>query len=394
MNRTLLRFIDKSLGKLVVRAVALYDRAGRLFRRSGRTGAEGVPANILAVKLVGLGDTVLMLTPLARLRAAFPEARITVLATPLSIGVLPVQPAVDEVIVYDVFGGDKGVPGIIRISRLLKSRRFDCVIDFEQHFQLTSLLAYLTGAPRRIGFYYGDSPRKALFTDPVPLDPDRHMVDSYMGLLAPLGLRAGKVEELDALFIPAEDRGPVDGWLAEKGVAAGDILVGMHPGSGARAPAKRWGVERYAEVIRRLRREYRAKVVLTGSAQEADLAAGIMKTAGPESVFTSSGLFDMRRTAALLSRCDLFISNDTGPMHVAAAVGTPTIGVFGPETPVRYAPVGRANTALYKKIHCSPCVHIYAGAVHDCEHGYCMQEITADDVWNAVLQYNLNGKER
>ena len=332
-----------------------------------------------------------MLTPLAHLRRRFPDARITALMTPLSAGILSVQPSVDETILYDVFGKDRGITGILRIVRLLRARKFDCVIDFEQHFQLTCILAYLTGAPRRLGFYFNGSPRRRIFTDPVYINPDQHMVESYMDLLGPLGVSCARVEELESVHIPAEDVEYAEAWLGDHDIGQGDMLVGVHVGSGPRAPAKRWGIEKYAEVVRRLRDDLGGKVVLTGSLGERDLAAKVAELAGGDGVFNASGELNIRQTAALLSRCRLFISNDTGPMHLAAALGTRTIGLFGPETPVRYGPVGKANRAVYAGVHCSPCVHIYAGIVNDCAEGLCMGAIEADDVWDAVLKSGVAG---
>jgi heptosyltransferase-2 len=398
MARALLRLVDRSFGRLLTRAILLYEGArgalgGR--RRGAPGGASDIkPRNILVIKLVGLGDTVLMLTPLARLRREFPGARITALVTPLSQGILAVQPQVDETIVFDVFGADRGLMGLLKVIRLIRRKGFDCVIDFEQYFHLTSILAYLTGARTRLGLYFDGSPRKGVFTGAVRSDPDRHMVDSYMRLLEPLGIAAEPVEELERVHVPDEDYRPVEAWLEGHGIGSDDVLVGMHPGSGPRAPAKRWGAARYAEIITRLRSEYRARVIITGDAGEKDLAASIVDLAGGEGVYDASGEFSIRQTAALLKKCRLFISNDTGPMHIAAAVGTPTIGIFGPETPVRYAPVGRANTAVYSRIHCSPCVHIYAGVVNDCSEGHCMKQISVDQVWDAVQRYDIGRRVR
>jgi len=396
MARAFLRFVDRSFGKYLVRAVAAYEGmrtalGGGRGRPAPGDGPGSRPLNILVIKLVGLGDTVLMLTPLAHLRRRFPDARITALMTPLSAGILSVQPSVDETVLYDVFGKDRGVGGILRIVRLLRDRKFDCVIDFEQHFHLTSILAYLTGAPRRLGFYFNGSPRRRIFTDPVHINPDQHMVESYMDLIGPLGISRARVEELERIRIPAGDAEYAGNWLENHGVGQEDLLVGIHAGSGPRAPAKRWGIEKYAEVVRRLRDDLGAKVVLTGSRDERDLAAGVIELAGGEGVFNSSGELSIRQTAALLARCRLFISNDTGPMHLAAALGTRTIGLFGPETPIRYGPVGKANRAVYAGIHCSPCVHIYAGVVNDCAEGICMGAIEADDVWDAVLKSGVGG---
>jgi heptosyltransferase-2 len=399
MARAFLRFVDRSLGRLLVRTIVFYERVravlrGRRGRQTAPVPADDSPRNILVIKLVGLGDTVLMLTPVAKLHRHLPQSGITALVTPLSVGILSVQPYVDETIVYDIFGRDRGIHGLLRIIRLLRARKFDCVIDFEQHFQLTPIIAFLTGAPRRLGFFFGRSPRKGIFTDPVCFDPGQHMVDSYMRLLEPLGICAGRVEELERIFIPDEDARPVEAWLQERGIGRDDMLVGVHPGSGPRAPAKRWGVEKYAEIIRRLRREYHARIVITGSRGERELVEKVIEHAGRDGVYNASGDFNIRQTTALLEKCRLFISNDTGPMHMAAALGRPTIGIFGPETPVRYRPVGKRSTAVYRAIHCSPCVHIYAGVVNDCSEGHCMKRITPDDVWKAVKEYNLRGVGR
>jgi heptosyltransferase-2 len=393
MARAFLRFVDRSFGRLLVRAIVLYDGF-----RGGRggpvpAGASGFgPRNILVIKLVGLGDTVLMLTPLARLRREFPDARITVLVTPLSVGILTSQPSVDETIVYDVFGKDRGISGILNMVRALRAGEFDCVMDFEQHFQMTSIVTYLTGAPRRIGFYYTGSPRKGLFTDPVFLNPDGHMVDAYMALLGPLGIESGRVEELQAISVPAEDVAAVDEWLAGHGIGPDDLLVGIHSGSGIRAPVRRWGVEKFAEIIRRLSNEGGATVVLTGGSEECARVREIIDLAGVDRSYSASGEFTILQTAALMKKCDLFISNDTGPLHISAAMGTATVGLFGPNSPTRYAPVGLDNISIFKDVHCSPCVHIHEGRVDDCSDGICIKQITVDDVWGAVQHYDLKGR--
>lgn len=330
-----------------------------------------------------------MLTPLARLRREFPEARITALVTPLSVGILTAQPAVDETIVYDIFGKDRGIPGILNIVRVLRAGKFDCVIDFEQHFQMTSIVTYLTGAPRRVGFYYTGSPRRGLFTDPVFLNPDGHMVDAYMALLGPLGIESGRVEELQPISVAPGDDAVVDGWLAGHGIGPDDLLVGIHSGSGIRAPVRRWGVEKFAEIIRRLSGERGATVVLTGGGEERERVREIIDLAGVDRVYSAAGEFTILQTAALMRRCNLFISNDTGPLHMSAASGTPTIGLFGPNSPTRYCPVGRNNISIFKHVHCSPCIQIHKGRIDDCRDGICVKRITAEEVWAAVEHYDL-----
>ena len=397
MARAFLRFVDRSFGKSLVRAIVLFDGIRRALgtksdRHRRSEAAARAPENILVIKLVGLGDTVLMLTPLARLCREYGGARVTALVTPLSVGVLKSQPSVDDIIVYDVFGADRGMLGLLDMVRLLRARKFDCVIDFEQHFQMTSVVSYLSGAARRVGFFYTGSPRKGLFTDPVFLDPSGHMVDAYMALLRPFGIEAPRVEELESIFVPPEEERAVDAWLSEQEIDPGTPLVGIHSGSGIRAPVRRWSPANFAEIIKRLRRERGAAVVLTGGMDERERVEGIIGLAGVEGVYSASGDLSILETAALMKKCDLFISNDTGPLHMAAASGTPTIGLFGPNSPTRYAPVGRHNTSIFKGVHCSPCIQIHRGRIDDCKDGICVKQISVDEVWDAIERYDLNRK--
>jgi heptosyltransferase-2 len=364
--------------------LALFERLTHPFRgRSAYAGGKE-PENILVIKLVGLGDTVLMLTPLRKLRDTFPRARISALVTPLSTGILEGQPQLDSLIIHDVLGRDRGPAGFIRLVRRLRAHGFDCVLDFEQHFQMTAILSYLINAPRRIGLYYTGNPRRHLLTDPVFLDPDRHMVDTYMGLLGPLGIEAPPVEVLEPVWIDPADTCEAERWLAARRRHREQPLVGIHAGSGIRAPERRWARPRFAEIIRRISAEYGADIVLTGNASEIDLVDDILKIAGIADAFSAAGCLTIKQTAALMKMCDLFISNDTGPMHIAASVGTPTLGLFGPNIPRRYAPVGKRTWSIFKGVECSPCIHIHKGIAGECGRGICMEAISVEEVWQAI----------
>lgn len=396
MRRKLLRLVDRSLGQLIALCIVVYDRILRPSAKRSRTDLtlEPAPKNILIIKMVGIGDTVLMLTPIQCLRRHFPDAKISALVTSLSSGIVIGQPSIDEVIVYNDLTWERGVLGFARLIRLLRNKRFDCVMDFEQHFRLTSVLAYLTGASRRIGFYYNRSLRGSLYTDSIHLDSDCNMVDSYMNLLRPLGIDSPPVDTLEGIHIGADDEAKVARWLANRGICSTDLVIGIHAGSGPRAPHKRWDKENFAEIIRRLQVNWGAKVILTGTTQERGLIQQIMSLVGDRTAYDSGGEFDTKQVAALAKRCDLFLSNDTGPMHIAAAVGTPTIGLFGPESPCRYAPVGKRNASIYKQLSCSPCVEIHKGKVRDCDNPVCMREISVEDVWTRILGYDLKGSRQ
>jgi len=387
MSRKLLRNVDKSLGRFAVLLLAAAGRTVSVVRRTvGLSSPEGAPKRILVIKLVGVGDTVLMLTPLRRLRQRFPEATISALVTPLSSDVLAGDPNVDDLIVYDVLGAGRGPGGLLRMLRLLRKKKFDCVIDFEQHFQATALMAYFSGAPVRIGFFFKPAGRGLLYSHPVFLDPDKHMVEAFADLLVPLGIEHATIERLEPIQISRQDHETAATWLRKNGIAETDLLVGVHPGSGPRAPQRQWGAEKFAQITTLLRDEIGAQVVLTGIAKERPLIDEIVRLTGKTGVHDAAGHFTVKQTAALLTRCSLFISNDTGPMHLSAAVGTPTIGIFGPESPRRYAPFGSGNVGVSKGLACSPCVQIHRGKSDYCSEPSCMKGIEVADVWAEVVR--------
>jgi ADP-heptose:LPS heptosyltransferase len=383
MRRRVLRIFDKTAGPAIILGLVAFARLARLFGGSRTAAVDKRPRAFLAIKMVGLGDTVLMLTPLRALRKRFPGATICVLATPLSSGILATQ-GLDEVVVYDALSPLKAILGFGRLVRLLRSRKFDCVIDFEQHFLLSAVMSFLAGAPMRIGFHFQRGLRRLMFTHPVVLDPEQHMVDSFMSLLGPLGLTALPVETLEGIETSPEIEARVASWLRARGIAGDDLLVGVHPGSGPRALSRRWGAGCFAEIITRLRNTLGAKVVLTGTARESALIEEIVTLAGSKGVSSSAGVFVPQEIAALAKHCSLFISNDTGVMHIAAATGTPTIGLFGPQTPRRYAPVGPRNAHIYKPMPCSPCVEIHRGEIRSCDDAACIRSIGVEDVWTEV----------
>lgn len=388
MLRKLLRFIDKTFGRLVIIILILYDRALRPpIKRPGKDSPGGKKIkNILVIKIVGLGDTVLMLTPIKRLREHYADVKISALVTSLSSGILADQRIIDEVIIYQVLDQHKGILDFIKLIRYLRSKRFDCVIDFEHHFKLVSVISYLTGAAKRIGFHYNQNLRGRLYTHSVFLDPGRHMVDSFMELLKPLDIESKQVKSLEKIHIHSSDEERVTSWLTAHGIKDNNLMVAIHAGSGLRALSRRWDKEKFAEIIRRLNEQYQARVILTGSRDEHELLEQIIKLAPNGTVYNSAGQLDLKGTAALMKRCQLVISNDTGPMHIAAAMGARTIGLFGPNLPSRYAPIGKNNAFIYKKVKCSPCIQVHEGKVFECQDPICMHQIGVEEVWTAIKQ--------
>jgi heptosyltransferase-2 len=381
-----MRFANRAMGPAACRAVKAYDNARRaLGVGSSETGSEGDYRKILMIKLAGLGDTVLMLPAIHALRARFPQAQMRALVSPLTNGLLCGQPGVDGCAMYDFFGTDRGWRGFLRTIRRLRRERFDLVVDFEQHFGLVPVLAYWTGAPTRVGFVGANAWRGCLFTHPVSLDGSKHMQEAFLDLAHVAGADAVAGGGAGRLWIAAEDRALVGRWLADRGVGQHDLLVTMHPGSGPH-PHKRWAPENFAALADKLVVKYAALVVLTGGPGEIEIVRQVAAIA-QHRVLIAAAELSVGQVAALIERSGILISNDTGPMHIGPAVGTRTVGLFGPELPLRYRPYGAEHVAVYRQLDCSPCINIHQGAGAGCTNPIrylCMKLITVENVWREV----------
>lgn len=387
MKRKLLRVVNRYAGSILISGVYFLGKIADMFlpKRTATVSDGADLNNILLIKLVGLGDTVLMLPGIKKIKEYYPNAKILVLTTPLASGILTGQPFIDEVIIYDIFGKDKGVSGFYRIISKLRKEKIDIVIDYEQHIKLHTIISYCSGASRIIGFDNDIIKRGRLLTDRIILDGDKHMLESFNDLLRPLGIDILQ-NKLEKIFVSEKDIKHVDDWMRSHGIKNDDLTVGIHIGSGDRAQSRRWSTQRFAEIADGISQEYQAKVVFTGTKAELALINEVSKLMKSTPII-SAGDFSIKQFAVLVAHFSLFISNDTGPMHISAAMGTSTIALFGPQDPVRYKPVGSGHYTIYKAASCSPCINVHYGVVPECtSHNYmeCMNNIGVDDVRQAI----------
>jgi lipopolysaccharide heptosyltransferase I len=304
--------------------------------------------NVAIVKLSSIGDVVHALPLAAALKRHRPETRVTWVAEAREATLLAGHPDLDEVIVADTRGWRRGRAPIAALhdmgtlTRRLRARAFDVVLD-PQGLVKSGLLTALTRAPRRIGFARGFRREwlSGLFINERVRPPAtaRHAVEQYLAFLTPLGIADPAIEFRLPADADADRR--VEAFLAGTGIKPHDRLVVVNPGSG-RAD-KQWPVAHYHELARRLADEAGARiVVLWGPGEETDartIAASIRDglAAPPTS---------LRELTALARRAQLMIAGDTGPLHIAAAVGTPCLGLYGPTSGARNGPYGPGHRVL------------------------------------------------
>ena len=347
--------------------------AGR-FKRLTR---PGVVERVLVRGTNWIGDAVLTTPALTALRAGFPDARIALLAKTAVAELLQGHPAVDDIVLYRDPGPHAGLGGKLSLAIQLSRGRYDLAILFQNAFEAAAITA-LAGIPNRYGF--ATDGRSLLLTHRVPLTPNirrRHQVEYYLDLLRPLGIPVDPVAPTLRTTLE-EDAAAVE-YLRAFGVEPARVVIGLNPGS-VYGSAKRWLPERYAHVADRLAAEHEACVLIFGGPGEESLGAaiaGMMKA--PTIVL--SGRTSVRQLMALIKRCRLFITNDTGPMHIAQAFGVPLVAIFGPTDPATTSPFGKGHELIRKPVDCSPCL------LRECPIDHrCMQRIGADEVYAAAVR--------
>jgi predicted lipopolysaccharide heptosyltransferase III len=341
------------------------------------------PRNILVIKLRYLGDVLLATPTLQALKAAYPSARQTMLVNRGTEEILHANPYVDDVIPLErgsIFQQCRFVADIRR-------RRFDTVVDLTDGDR-AAILSRMTGAPVRIGFNAEQRWTGRCYTTVVKSHAASHRIERDMAALAPLGVAAK--DSRPRIWLTPEDESQAEDLLRRLAVQSDRRWVVIQPG--ARYWFKAWPPERFAEVADRLIERYDCQVLVGGSPQEAGLAESVVRHAKRD-LISFAGFSNVRTLAALLKRAALFVGNDTGALHLASAVGTPVVGLFGPSNPAEWGPRGEPAEVLYKGLDCRICFH------PTCQRGEqnCMKLITTDEVLAAaerVLTSRILSSER
>jgi heptosyltransferase-2 len=323
-----------------------------------------------------VGDTIISFSAVSALRQRFPKARISVLAKARLAELWRANPAVDEVIPYDMPRGLRRPLGELCIAHILKRKKIDLAVIFPRSFS-SALMAFLGGIPRRIG--YKSEGRDLLLTEGITCTAEvlsRHRMYFYLHLIE--GLGQGASPPLPALSLNGNQARWAETFLSDNGLE-GKVLIGINPGA-TYGQAKCWPPERFAELGRKLKEDHGAFILIFGSSrhQEKSLNADIARGIGGHCL-DLSGETSLLQLAALLRSCRLLVTNDTGTMHVAAAVGTRVVAIFGPTDPRTTSPLGEGHVVVRRGVSCSPCLKRVCPADHR-----CMELISVEDVLEAA----------
>jgi ADP-heptose:LPS heptosyltransferase len=340
---------------------------------------------VLLLRLERIGDLLMVVEAIADARAAWPAADIDLVVGSWNEGLARLVPGVTRVETIDVpwlARGARGAswPELISRARSWHSRDYDLAINFEPDIR-SNFLVWRSGATRRFGYWSGGG--GAFLTDTFEYQPAAHVADNARALVASAAGRtppaAGLPTPTPRLTVPAEIQARANATL---GRTRGP-LIGVHASGGRES--KQWHLDRFASVARALAAAHDATIVLTGTAADRPLVDTIKRGLASLTVVDLAGDMDVPTLAGVLARLDLFVSSDTGPMHLAAAVGTPVVALFGPASPVRYGPRGYREHIVRVDLPCSPCGRVRLppercrGHIPD-----CMDGITVDAVVRAA----------
>ncbi|HIH37835.1 glycosyltransferase family 9 protein [Candidatus Woesearchaeota archaeon] len=326
-------------------------------------GKVGKKNRVLIIKLSGIGDGILLLPSIKPLTR---DHEVTLL---ISRQLAP------------IFSGKKYLRRIITVKSpldpkvvkiILWSRGyFDYIIDAGQAYSFPTILAHLLRPKVLVGFSSINRSRDKLLQRKVSIDPARHMVFCYYDLCSLVG-KIPKPKRLEKVEYSREDEELVGRIPIQR------PYICISPGGSGSKVLVAWPEERFIELIRRLKG---CSIVLTGDKNDKELCERIARDTPAISL---AGNLTLKQLSCLYEGAACVVSNDSGPMHISAAMNAPTVGLFGPDTPIRYAPFGKGNISLYKKMHCSPCRKAYLASWNECKAQYCMQKILVGEVEQAV----------
>ncbi len=324
-----------------------------------------------------MGDAIMTTPAVAAIRANFPHARISLLVVPWVAEVFRLNPHIDEIILYRRNDEHKGLKGKLALARELKEQRFDAAILLQNAFE-AALLTWLARIPQRAG--YNTDGRGLLLTDAVSMRREykrAHETEYYLSMLRGLGLTTG-----DSALLLKVNRKSVQ--KAQTGLAAlngaSGPLVIIAPGA-TYGSAKMWPAERYAELVRKFRQIMDARIVVLGGPKEKEIGDAILNGAGPKIELNLCGATELLEAAAWIEMADVFISNDSGLMHVAAALSRPQVAIFGSTDRVTTSPKNARARMVYKETSCSPCLKTVCSTDHR-----CMERVTVDDVYGVAVE--------
>jgi lipopolysaccharide heptosyltransferase II len=378
-----MKAIDEQVGKL------LCSLGSRLMpaKPGAMPAADGV-RSIAVVKFWGMGSIVLMTPAIALLREKYPQARITFVTQAANRGIVSLLDGIDDMLTLEVGQGPAAFLGsLMKLVADVRARTFDLWLDFEFLTRFSALLTGVSGARTTAGYHAPEVARGDFHHVRVPFNNYWHISDNFCALASGDLEPASFERPLQRIAPKPEAELSVGNKLTEAGLRPGEPYVILNPNAGELALERRWSVERFARLADELVAHFPGKIVTVGAPAERDYVQGMVRAIkAQDRLIDLSGRTSLDELVALFAGARLLVSNDTGPLHLASAVGTPTVAIFGPESPSLFGPRGAQHRIVYKNLACSPCLNIYNGRSVKCRFAvtHCVADITVIEVLAAA----------
>lgn len=395
MDIQIMKLIDELLGPPICLIFHFYNAAKRPFVKY-KLSPNRVN-NILLIKFFGMGSILLAGPMMRALRNRFPKARIIFLTFSSNEGICRQINLIDEVICVETENFSKFIISTIKAIFKIRSKCCQISIDLEFFAKTSTLIQYLCGTKIRVGYYLIQIGiflkmmwRGNLLTHQVYYNPHKHTIEAFLALAKSLDadtndLRLAEVE------ISEEDKKKTSYLLEEENIKLSDFLIAININSSPLCLERRWPMENFAYLIYKFQTYKKIKIVLIGDKKDKEYVKNFLMSLNSKSnIVDLTGRLDIGSLSALSCRINLLITNDSGPMHLAASLGTPIVALFGPETPVRFGPVGGNHLIFYPDIYCSPCLNVYNQKIAPCNgKNLCMRMILPEKVYEAIKERYL-----
>jgi ADP-heptose:LPS heptosyltransferase len=378
-RRKIFRFFDRYLGIPVVILLALFAR------RKRRLPIESI-RNILFIKLAAIGDAILLIPTLRKLKSSFPDSKITFMCSDINVKVIEKIHYVDEIINCRVYDFLKNPLNFVRFIKELRKVKYELIIDAGQWERIDSVITCFARKDYSIGFKTKGQWKHVINDAVVEHSKTKHEVENFMDLLVPVGvIPAGRKMGFDELqlefFLTGEDRIFRNKFWEDNDLGNKTVIC-FHPGCGDHGKPREWDINNYIDVGRRLHKyDENLVILITGTKGEGHLCSRLHEGIKDFSINTS-GKYSLEETAAVIERAKLMVCSNTGILHVSTCVGTRTVGLHGPTNPSKWGAYDKHSTAIQSDKFCSPC--LYLGHDYGCNNPTCMKHITVDEVYMAV----------
>ncbi|MCX6639829.1 MAG: glycosyltransferase family 9 protein [bacterium] len=383
MNLSLIRLIDSRFGQVVCNYLYSYDKFRSKF--PPLHWQEGEIKRILVIKFWGIGNLVQASPTMRSIRQIFPDAEIVFLTLAQNKGVYERSNLYDKVIYLRLTTAWDFTRELIRLFFRLRNFNFNLIINLEPLVYFGELISFYVGVGDRVGFSVPG--RTTLYTKPIEFREDEHIARTFYRVLSAFGVEAEPSEEQllpERIPLSKDDLQVAEELLRAEGVTQDDYLIGVNVNASDVAKERRWPLENFATLCDMAIERLNAKILLVGAPDEVPYVERAVAMMRREPI-NLAGRTNLREAIALISKMNLFITNDSGPLHLAYAMRVPTISFFGPESPRRYGPLGEAHTAFFKGLDCSPCIYFKNLKKANCkQNARCLRMIKTGEVYESV----------